>query len=73
MCLTGPADTPGFILLHKRFLSGWLFSHPEYADLPLSPPSVAPEAYSTIPETLVSLATLEYLGFNTEVARLIWL
>ncbi|KAL6886377.1 hypothetical protein HDV57DRAFT_490334 [Trichoderma longibrachiatum] len=68
--LTGHADKPGFIMLHKRFLNR--FSAIEHADLPLSTPSVAPEAYITIPEDLVSLATVKYLGFNDETATQLW-
>lgn len=68
----GPADTPGLILLHKRCLSIYSYSHPDYVDLPPSPPSVAPQAYFIIPENLISMASLKYMGFNDETAERIW-
>ncbi|KAK1249345.1 hypothetical protein MKX07_002861 [Trichoderma sp. CBMAI-0711] len=70
--LMGPADTPGLILLHKRCLSRYSYNHPDYVDLPLSPPSVAPEAYFIIPENLISMASLKNIGFNDETAEQIW-
>ncbi|KAJ5143144.1 uncharacterized protein N7515_001931 [Penicillium bovifimosum] len=46
----------------------------EEQHLPLRPISLASSADSfvSIPEHLISLATLEHLGYNTETARRIW-
>jgi hypothetical protein len=58
--------------LHKRRLNR--SSDEEEQHLPLSPESLASSADSfvSIPEHLISLATLEHLGYNTETARRIW-
>ncbi|KAL6872962.1 hypothetical protein J3F83DRAFT_594612 [Trichoderma novae-zelandiae] len=75
--LLSPASSEGTIRIHKRRLNR--SSDEENAHLPL-PPSPASstslmallDAFSTIPEELVSLATVKYLGYNDEAATEIW-
>ncbi|QUC18130.1 uncharacterized protein UV8b_02371 [Ustilaginoidea virens] len=66
--LATPPAPDGTIRVHKRCMNR--FSDEEHSDLPLIQPSES--AFATIPEIRISLATLEYLGFNSEKAREIW-
>jgi hypothetical protein len=75
--LASPASSNGTRRIHKRRLNR--SSDEENSDLPLTPPSSSPphaslsaENSATIPDTLVSLATLKYLGFTEVAANQIW-
>jgi hypothetical protein len=74
--LASPASSnSGYCRVHKRRLNR--SSDEENLHLPLTPVSSIsstpdPETYATIPEILVSLATLEYLGYTDAAANYIW-
>jgi hypothetical protein len=77
--LASPVSSHGTRSVHKRRLNR--SSDEENSDIPLTPPSsfassppaaVAVENFSTIPEILVSLATLQHLGFTKTAAEQIW-
>jgi hypothetical protein len=72
--LAGPISPAGTRSIHKRRLNRW--SDEEYSHLPLNSISVSTTSttgsFITIPAIIVSLATLEYLGFNNAVANNIW-
>jgi hypothetical protein len=73
--LASPVGPDGTRSIHKRRLNR--SSDEEYFHLPFSPISSASSAssaelYVTIPETLVSLATLKYLGYNDTASNQIW-
>jgi hypothetical protein len=71
--LASPPSSNGTRRIHKRRLTRW--SDEENSDLsltPISSPSSTPGMYAIIPETLVSLATLQYLGYTDAAASQIW-
>jgi hypothetical protein len=73
--LASPASSNGTRRVHKRRLNR--SSDEENSHLPLTPVSSLSstpdfETYVTIPETLVSLATLKYLGYTDATANQIW-
>ncbi|KAI2629282.1 hypothetical protein GGS26DRAFT_560110 [Hypomontagnella submonticulosa] len=68
--LVSPPYPDGTRRIHKRRAGQW--SDEEYADLPLNDVSTTPDTYLTIPEELVSLATLKYLGWDDETAAILW-
>ncbi|KAN0073471.1 hypothetical protein V8E54_008691 [Elaphomyces granulatus] len=73
--LASPASSNGTRRVHKRRLNR--SSDEENSHLPLTPISPGPstpdpEKYATIPDTLVSLATLKYLGYTDTTANEIW-
>ncbi|GAO14397.1 hypothetical protein UVI_02055210 [Ustilaginoidea virens] len=70
--LATPAAPDGTVRIHKRRLHQW--ADAEYAHLPLSPtpPESSEDHFTTIPAARISLATLKYLGFNSERADEIW-
>ena len=70
--LTGPDDR-GTRKIHKRRLNR--LSDAEYQDIPLNvdPQSAAAQdAFATIPDQLISRATLEYVGFSDAKADALW-
>lgn len=69
--LITPLRPNGTRKIHKRRLHR--SSDEENAHLPLLPmPSPESDAFFVIPEEIISLPTLEYLGFNREGALRIW-
>ncbi|KAI1380811.1 hypothetical protein F4677DRAFT_404690 [Hypoxylon crocopeplum] len=73
--LVSPSSPNGTRRIHKRRLNR--SSDEENSHLPLSPVSMASSAstsnmFSTIPEVLISLATLKHLGCNEETATRLW-
>lgn len=70
--LAGPPRSDGTIRLHRSRING--SSDEENADLPLTPvsPTSSDLHFITIPDTLISSATLIYLGFTKERAEFIW-
>ncbi|KAL6818446.1 hypothetical protein GGI42DRAFT_310010 [Trichoderma sp. SZMC 28013] len=75
--LLSPANSDGVRRIHKRRLNR--SSDEENQHLPLSPVSTISSSsqsdsdlYTTIPEELVSLATIKYLGYNDQMAAQIW-
>ncbi|RFU76541.1 hypothetical protein TARUN_5705 [Trichoderma arundinaceum] len=64
LLLDTPKDTQR---IHKRRLTR--NSNVEYSHLPLNS---EPDMFVTIPEELVSLATIQYLGYGEESATHIW-
>ncbi|KAM0350691.1 hypothetical protein ACHAPU_003183 [Fusarium lateritium] len=61
----------GTITVHKRRLNR--SSDEENSNLPLNTnPRSRPDAFVTIPEQLISKATIEHLGFNSDKAAEIW-
>lgn len=72
--LLGPPDSRGTRKLHRRYLNR--LSDQEYKHIPLDVPMNSPaadEAFVSIPEHLISQATLEYVGFSTAKAAAMWL
>lgn len=72
--LASPVLSDGTRRIHRRLLNR--LSDAENSHLPLTPVS-SPEAatldaYATVPEVIISRATLSYLGFKEEVAAHIW-
>lgn len=69
--LLSSVDSNGTRRLHRRRLNR--FSDEENSHLPLGFVSIAPpEIFSIIPEDLVSLATIKYLGYDDASAARIW-
>ncbi|KAF2010919.1 hypothetical protein BU24DRAFT_466674 [Aaosphaeria arxii CBS 175.79] len=73
--LISPVSENGTRLVHRRRLGR--YSDEENSHLPLTPISSTPsssvtEMYVTIPEVLISLATLKYLGYTNTAANRIW-
>ncbi|KAI1214165.1 uncharacterized protein F4807DRAFT_468115 [Annulohypoxylon truncatum] len=69
--LLSSPDMDGNRRIHIRRLNR--SSDEEYSDVPLDPISTTTSTmFRTIPENLISLATLRYLGFNEETATYIW-
>ncbi|KAI1446338.1 hypothetical protein F5Y02DRAFT_382539 [Annulohypoxylon stygium] len=70
--LLTPVRRGGTRKIHKRLFDEWNNEH--YAHLPLEPFSPENEAthFYTIPNHLISQATLRYLGYNTQRAYLLW-
>jgi hypothetical protein len=73
--LVSPTSSNGTRRIHKRRLNR--SSDEENSHLPLTPissttSSSVTEMYVTIPELLISLATLEYLGYTDNAANQIW-
>ncbi|EHY58380.1 hypothetical protein HRR83_007256 [Exophiala dermatitidis] len=71
--LTPPIE--GLRKVHKRRLDR--FSDKVNSHIPLTPVSVLSSAeetarFSTIPDSLISLATLQYLGYDEDTAKRIW-
>ncbi|KAF5697292.1 hypothetical protein FMUND_15455 [Fusarium mundagurra] len=66
-----PNPPNGSIQIHKRRLNRT--SDAEHKHIPLSANIESrPDAFVTIPEKLISKATIEYVGFNSEKATEIW-
>ncbi|KAF4429444.1 hypothetical protein FACUT_9187 [Fusarium acutatum] len=66
-----PNPPNGSIQIHKRRLNRT--SDAEHKDIPLNANIESrPEAFATIPEKLISKATIEYVGFNSDKATEIW-
>ena len=68
-----PGDKPGESRLHLRRLT--CESDEEYSDIPLPSPgstSSSVNDFDTIPDYLISRQTLEYVGFNDDVATMLW-
>lgn len=73
--LISPSTSNGTRRVHKRRLNR--SSDEEYSHVPLTPisstsSSSVTETYVTIPEVLISLATLKYLGYTDAAANEIW-
>jgi hypothetical protein len=73
--LISPPSANGTLRVHKRRLNR--SSDEENSHLPLTPisstsSSSVTEMYATIPELLISLATLKYLGYTDTAANQIW-
>ncbi|KAL2757826.1 hypothetical protein ACRALDRAFT_1068321 [Sodiomyces alcalophilus JCM 7366] len=70
--LVGPVEPNGTRRIHKRRLGR--FSDLEYSHIPLSDVS-SPEPQDSsisVPEDIISQATLEYIGYNDEMASHLW-
>ncbi|KAJ5343872.1 uncharacterized protein MYU51_002241 [Penicillium brevicompactum] len=70
--LASPPSSEGTRRIHKRRLNR--SSDEEESHLPLTPVSMdsMPGCFVTIPEDLISFATLKYLGYNHDMAMRIW-
>lgn len=71
--LVGPRSAEGTRRIHKRFLNR--FSDEENADIPLNisvQSSAASDAFATIPDHLISNASLVYIGFSRQKASDLW-
>ncbi|XDG10355.1 hypothetical protein ABKA04_009970 [Annulohypoxylon sp. FPYF3050] len=70
--LLTPVRRGGTRKIHKRLFDEWNNEH--YAHLPMEPFSPENESthFYTIPNHLISEATLRYLGYNTQRAYLLW-
>lgn len=70
--LVGPVDSDGMRKIHKRRLTR--FSEQEYVHLPLDVTisQAASDMFASIPDQLISQATLEYVGFSKTKATEIW-
>ncbi|KAM6533146.1 hypothetical protein FALCPG4_006160 [Fusarium falciforme] len=70
--LVGPVDASGMRKIHKRRLNR--FSEQEYGHLPLdvTASQAANAIFVSIPDQLISQATIEYVGFSKTKANLIW-
>ncbi|KAF5627494.1 hypothetical protein F52700_8420 [Fusarium sp. NRRL 52700] len=66
-----PNPHNGYIQIHKRRLNRT--SDAEHRNIPLNANIESrPDAFATIPEKLISKATIEYVGFNSDKATEIW-
>ncbi|CAI7608310.1 unnamed protein product [Penicillium glandicola] len=68
--LVSPPLSDGTRRIHKRRLTR--SSDEEGLHLPLSPASIASDSFVSIPEHLISFATLQHLGYNSQTATRIW-
>ncbi|KAJ4227186.1 hypothetical protein NW759_004555 [Fusarium solani] len=70
--LVGPVDASGMRKIHKRRLNR--FGEQEYGHLPLDATvsQAASDMFVSIPDQLISQATLEYAGFSKTKANEIW-
>ena len=70
--LVGPVDASGMRKIHKRRLNR--FSEQEYGHLPLdvTASQTANVIFVSIPDQLISQATIEYVGFSKTKANEIW-
>ncbi|KAM0085520.1 hypothetical protein ACKRZS_002255 [Fusarium odoratissimum] len=66
-----PSPPNGSIQIHKRRLNRTSDEENEHIPLYANIES-RPHAFVTIPEKLISKATIEYVGFNSDKAREIW-
>ncbi|KZZ92588.1 hypothetical protein AAL_06214 [Moelleriella libera RCEF 2490] len=69
--LLSPPSEHGTRRIHKRRLHQ--FSDREYSDIPLTPSSLSSDdSSSIIPENMLSIATIKYVGFDDATAHSIW-
>lgn len=72
--LISPASSNGICRIHRRRLNR--SSDEEYSHLPLTPissPDLAlPDPFVSIPDILISEATIRYLGYEEQVAKHLW-
>lgn len=73
--LASPESPEGTVIIHRRCLN--CSSNEEYSHLSLSPIStqsarLSNELYTTIPATMISLATIKFLGYTDLAANRIW-
>ncbi|EXA46572.1 hypothetical protein FOQG_10969 [Fusarium oxysporum f. sp. raphani 54005] len=66
-----PNPPNGSIQIHKRRLTRTSDEENKHIPLYVNIES-RPDAFATIPEKLISKATIEYVGFNSDKAREIW-
>lgn len=72
--LASPPNSTGTRRIHKRRLNRW--SDTDNSDIPLvhvsSPQAQAQQAFVDIPDELISLATLRYIGYREDTASMLW-
>lgn len=69
--MNSPTPPNGSIQVHQRHLNRSSDEENKYIPLNANIES-CPDAFATIPEKLISKATIEYLGFNSDKAAEIW-